>query len=333
MNKVLAVTAVLMLLGLSITAQADITIDTVTVGDAGNVADTQVMNDLTTGYGSVGYNYNIGKYEVTAGQYTEFLNAKAKADDGVLYNTSMSNTRYGSGITRSDVYGKYTYSVASDFANRPVNYVSFLDACRFTNWLNNGQGNGDTETGTYNMRSSPCTRSANWKWALASEDEWYKAAYYDPNKGGMGIEGYWDYATGSDTFPGRDMADVSGNNCNGSTSPGPYPIDSGKYTTVVGGFQNSPSAYGTFDQSGNVSEWTETIVIDHYINPGRSVRCIRGGSFSGVSSSGVRGVPYDLTSESSTNGFRVVQAVPEPSSFIVLAGGLVGLLGIRKRKV
>ena len=37
--------------------------------------------------GSVGYNYNIGKYEVTAGQYTEFLNAVARTDTYGLYNT------------------------------------------------------------------------------------------------------------------------------------------------------------------------------------------------------------------------------------------------------
>ena len=30
--------------------------------------------------GSVGYAYNIGKYEVTAGQYTEFLNKVAGTD-------------------------------------------------------------------------------------------------------------------------------------------------------------------------------------------------------------------------------------------------------------
>ena len=54
-----------------------VTIDMVTVGNPGNAADTRY--DLT-GFGSVGYNYQIGKYEVTAGQYTEFLNAVAKAD-------------------------------------------------------------------------------------------------------------------------------------------------------------------------------------------------------------------------------------------------------------
>ena len=73
-----------------------VTIDMVTVGNPGNAPDTEVMTCCgsstgTTGYGSVGYRYRIGKYEVTAGQYTEFLNAVAKADPNGLYNTEMAS--------------------------------------------------------------------------------------------------------------------------------------------------------------------------------------------------------------------------------------------------
>ena len=60
----------------------------VTVGNPGNAADTRYD---ATGFGSVGYVYQIGKYEVTAGQYTEFLNAVAKADPNGLYNTAMGD--------------------------------------------------------------------------------------------------------------------------------------------------------------------------------------------------------------------------------------------------
>ena len=41
------------------------------------------------GFGAVGYMYNIGKYEVTAGQYCEFLNKVAATDTYGLYNDSM----------------------------------------------------------------------------------------------------------------------------------------------------------------------------------------------------------------------------------------------------
>ena len=60
----------------------------VTVGNPGNAPDTR-YNAISVG--SVGYAYQIGKYEVTAGQYTEFLNAVAKADPNGLYNTAMGD--------------------------------------------------------------------------------------------------------------------------------------------------------------------------------------------------------------------------------------------------
>jgi len=60
------------------TAQAAITIETVSVGNAGNAADTST-------YGAVAYSYDIGKYEVTNTQYAAFLNAKAETDPNGLY--------------------------------------------------------------------------------------------------------------------------------------------------------------------------------------------------------------------------------------------------------
>ena len=73
------------------TAQADVfnmapgltSLQFVTVGNPGNAPDTR-YNGISVG--SVDHVYQIGKYEVTAGQYTEFLNAVAKADPNGLYN-------------------------------------------------------------------------------------------------------------------------------------------------------------------------------------------------------------------------------------------------------
>ncbi|MDO8684561.1 MAG: SUMF1/EgtB/PvdO family nonheme iron enzyme [Armatimonadota bacterium] len=328
MKKVFGAMAVIALLCLCVAAHA-VVMETVEVGNAGNTADT-------TGYGSVAYTYNIGKYEVTAGQYTEFLNAKAKTDKYGLYNPFMASNTAGCQIQRTGGSGSYTYSIASDYANRPVNYVSYWDACRFANWLGNGQGNGSTEAGAYTLNGynwndghgNTIQRNANWKWAVTSEDEWYKAAYYDPNKAGGA--GYWDYPTSSNTTPGRDMADASGNNANYYGNP--YPIDSGKYTTVVGEFQNSDSPYGTFDQGGNIYEWNEAIRSEgsNYADRG-----LRGGSFylpdDFLQASSYR-YHYDTLSEFRHIGFRVSEVVPEPSSIIALAGGLVGLLGMRRRR-
>jgi formylglycine-generating enzyme required for sulfatase activity len=269
---------------------ATVTIDLVPVGNPGNAADPR------TGYGAVNYNYAIGTCEVTAAQYCEFLNAKAKSDPHELYNDYMASIEpwwpWGCDIQRLGTSGSYEYTVPPDYANRPVNCVNFWSACRFVNWLSNGQGNGDTETGTYTLNgydgyyNPGIQRNAGATWVVPTQDEWYKAAYYDPNKAGG--PGYWLYPTKSDVAPGRDMTEATnpGNNANSFSfsADAAYPIDSGKYyTTIVGEFQLSASPYGTFDQGGNVWEWTDTVVD--------SLNRIRGGSFYGDTEGGTYGPP------------------------------------------
>jgi len=152
-----------------------VTIDWVTVGGAGNAPDT-------TGFGAVAQTYRISKTEVTNAQYAEFLNAKAASDPLGLYNTSMGSG-FG-GIRRSGTSGSYTYRATPGRANKPVVWVSFHNSLRFSNWLGNGQGNGDTETGAYTISAAgisnnSITRNPGANIFLTSEDEWYKAAYYD----------------------------------------------------------------------------------------------------------------------------------------------------------
>ena len=112
----------LALLFLGALAQATITIETVMVGDPGNQGDAQSCvschsprPDSTAGYGSVGYVYNIGKYEITAAQYTAFLNAVAATDTYGLYNPNMwsftlAKCEEGCRIERSGSSGSYSYS-------------------------------------------------------------------------------------------------------------------------------------------------------------------------------------------------------------------------------
>lgn len=308
-----------------------VTIATVPVGNPGNAGEWS--GESHGGYGpnricgAVNYEYRIGKYEVTAGQYTEFLNKVAATDMYGLYNTQMWSSITGCKIQRSGSSGTYTYSVASDHANRPVNYVSYWDACRFTNWLHNDQptgpqGEGTTETGAYTLNGyngqdgRTIQRNPDWKWAITSEDEWYKAAYYNP-----AASSYYDYPTSSNTSPGQDMADASGNNANYYTAPYTYPLDSPHYTTVAGEFQNSNSPYGTFDQGGNVWEWNEALVSGSY-------RGLRGGSFYDGDDDDLhasyRNAEYDgPAAEFGDVGFRVV---PEPATLsLIVLGGLAML--------
>jgi sulfatase modifying factor 1 len=204
------------------------------------------------------YEYQIGKYEVTNTQYAAFLNAVAATDTFSLYNTNMGSAVFG-GITRTGSSGSYTYATKSGFENKPVIYVSFWDATRFANWLNNGQGSASTETGSYTLGSvtnpvnSSVTRNVGANWVVASENEWYKAAYYDPNKGGPGVGGYWLHATQSDTLgQNNPFTDANGANYyDGDYANGGF---SGPGTTDVGAYANADSYYGTSDQGGNVFE-------------------------------------------------------------------------------
>jgi len=328
-QSILVLVMVCVLLALNSGTQA-VTIDWVTVGNAGNIADTEVMSDGTTGYGSVGYEYQIGKYEVTAGQYTEFLNAVAATDTYGLYNSDMWEEDpwgdFGCKIQQSGSSGSYTYSVAADWANRPVNYTSFYDSLRFANWLHNGQPTGPqdystTENGAYDMSlGDSVVRMLGALVWLTSEDEWYKAAYHKND----GVTGnYFDYPTSSDTVPGRDMDEVTnpGNNANYIIDTD-FLIGSPYYRTEVGEFELSDSPYGTFDMGGNVWEWNET--------PIGFFRGVRGGSYFTddyyLSSSTRIYAPHN---EFNNVGFRVA-SVPEPCSLVLLSIG--GLTLLRKRR-
>src|SRR5206468_4311455 len=96
----------------------------------------------------------------------------------------------------------YAYTTIAGRENMPVDVVSFFDAMRFANWLNNGQGNVDTETGSYTLNGATDTgyhtpaRNAGATIVIASEDEWFKAAYYD-----AASTSYFRFPTGSDTAP------------------------------------------------------------------------------------------------------------------------------------
>jgi len=305
----LSVAALAAVTGLAIsTASASITIPTVAIGNPGNAPDP-----LTGGlYGSVAYTYNIGQTEVTNAQYAAFLNARAASDPFALYNTNMAGM-FG-GITRSGSDGSYSYSTVSGRENNPVNFVSFWDATRFANWLHNGQGNGDTETGAYTLTpggisANTITRNAGWQWAVTSEDEWYKAAFHQPASQGGDSDNYWQYPTSSNTKPVAGV-DANYGHVIGNTTP-------------VGIF--APNFYGTFDMGGNVWEMNDTIIGER--------RGLRGGMFTanrnGFNLRSENRSNLSPATESETRGFRVVQ-VPTPGAAALL--GLGGLLAARRRR-
>ncbi len=307
-------------------AMAAFTMEYVNVLDPGNTADA-------TSYGSVSTSYRIGKNEVTNAQYAEFLNAVASTNnDYGLYNSNMNSAASVGGITQTAIIGGFSYAAKPGMENRPVTYVSFLDAARFANWMHNGQktaGNGgaaSAESGAYTLNGMVITgisRSGGATVFLPSENEWYKAAYYDPNRNGIGSAGYWPYATQSASLSSNTIGVAGAANYTigaaGNTGTGPG--SSIEVTNVDAYGTNSDSAYGTNGQTGNVREITETV------SSGTS-RVSRGGSFNltiaSTLSSGATGrVSVAAATDSEFVGFRVAALIPEPSTalFTVLAVG------------
>lgn len=336
-------------------ATATVVIDTVLVGDEGNPSDQVYAynNPNNEALGSVPYAYRIGTYEVTNSQYAEFLNAKARdADPLLLYNDRMGSEISG-GISRSGDPGDYVYAVKENMGNKPVNFVNCYDAYRFVNWLHNGQGSGDTETGAYTLGAynpggypvdaSTIVRNPGASWFIPNENEWYKAAYYDPRTaaegGPPGDDHYWYAATQSDTVPLVATADAFGNISNPGANVANTDLGAdwngqdGNVTTVGSAGPLSASYYGTYDQAGNVWEWVDTQFEENGWGRG-----LRGGAWNlnpFNTPADLRNIAKIATGSYPYIGFRVaapVTAVPEPSSLVLAAVGIVGLCCVAKRR-
>lgn len=306
--------------------------DWATVGNPGNADDN-------TGFGGVDYTYRISKHEVTNAQYSEFLNTvdPTGVNPNSIYNPQMSSNANGGINFNGGAASGSKYEIKSGRDDNPAVFVSFFSAMRFTNWLENGQGSGGTESGVYTISNGLSeVRSANAKYWIPSEDEWYKAAYYDP----IGV--YYDYPTGTDTEPysdnpgslnapdGTNVANFKKNDgiANGyddghAVTGSPSDVSGQNYLTDVGAYSSATSPYGTFDQGGNVREWNEAVI--QVVAPSRG---LRGGSWV-ESSVFLRSDAQTAASAGGSNrivGFRMAAAVPEPSTMLLGALAAVGLL-------
>ncbi|MEI8372586.1 MAG: autotransporter-associated beta strand repeat-containing protein [Planctomycetota bacterium] len=277
-----------------------ITIDMVPVGNANNTADTN-------GYGRVTENFNIGKYEVTNAQYAAFLNEVDAGGTNAkgIYNANMGSAPRGGITYTSGAASGAKYTIRASMGNKPVNYVSWYDAARFTNWLSNGQGGCSTETGSYTLSGNTgiITKNVGAKVYIPSEDEWYKAAYSNPADSSYSL-----YPTHSNTRPTLATADTLGNISNPGANVANYNYGAdwngqdGNVTTVGSAGAESASFYGTFDQGGNVWEWNDAVISG-------SFRGLRGGSFGDntdwLASSDRYKAYGDPTGENTNKGFRV----------------------------
>ena len=275
-------------------------IDFLNIGNAGNAADT-------TGFGAVPYAYHVGKYEISQDAITK--------------------------ATLSDVTaGPWT-------GNQPAATISWYEAAAFVNWLNTSTGNQAAykdltfSGGSWSMElwssadawqlgGENLYRNKDAVYFLPSENEWYKAAYY--NAAGTN---YFLYPTAGNTAP---VPVASGTNVGAAVYDQPYeqgPAD----VNSAGGL----SLYGTMGQGGNAMEWMET-AADGTNNSPTEVRTIRGGDWATpelflVSSGDLARGQSDPYLESNGMGFRVA-SIPEPSTYALLLLGAGAVYAWKRRK-
>jgi hypothetical protein len=283
----------------------------VTIGNAGNAADTTGAPNLA---GAVGYEYGIGKFEVS-----EDMIAKFNASQSLQITKDARGTA------------------------KPATSVSWNEAARFVNWLNTSTGGFDaynfttggvnddialwTADDTLDYEATNPYRSKRATYVLPSYNEWYKAAYYNPTN-----STYYDFPNGSNTAPTAVASGTGDNTAVYNGQSGPADVN------LAGGL----SPYGVMGLGGNVFEWEESS-SDLANSSGSFNRGLRGASWStGTSDSLSSSSRLDIgpSSEVFSIGFRVASlsssgppAVPEPSMMVIgTLFGLGGLIGKRRMK-
>ena len=274
------------------------------------ISQTNNANDPASGniYGAVPYEYRASIYEISQNAIT-----KATA-------SGMANVTAGAWTNQS----------------QPAANITWYEAAAFVNWLNTSSGKTAAYNLTFSTSWSMTLQSSSNAWTLGgtnlyrnkdayyflpSEDEWYKAAYY--NAAGTN---YFVYPTASSSVPTSVGSGTNPNTAVFYASGAGYTAPA--EVTTAGGL----SPYGTMGQGGNVRDLIET-AADGVNDSTTENRSMLGGFWGDtavvLSSTGNRQTAA-VTLENPNLGFRVA-SVPEPSTYALLLLG-AGAMYLWKRR-
>lgn len=300
-----------------------------TVGSPGNAAYEAPFPPSepdVNGRGSVAYEYRITRMEVSTAQWLEFQNAFAQVPGNPL--DPGTPTFWGATIDRViPSTGRFVYRLLNEPNARqlPVAGMSWRDAARYCNWLQNGKqvslaalSTGAYDTTTWGRNSDGTitdapTHMPGASYWIPTLDEYLKAAHFDPNKSGPGQAGWWSYMNSSDAPAITGLPGV------GTTSAGystPEDPDAG-WLIPLGAYTNSQSPWGLWDTSGGAAEWTEEKVVNERVYVGSEVGdrglAIPNRDYVGT----VGGQPVQGIFDTS---FRIASSVPSPPvTFLVFS--------------
>lgn len=304
----------------------------VTIGAVGNRATipTEVPMGSSLQIGAVGYEYRISTTEVSGRDWFEFVQAYAP-----YVGTAFANPAFTSGavIFRGfGVGGVPTYTMDPIYNDRALDF-GWRYAARYANWLHNDKSitpaafeNGAYDTSTFTSNpdgtvNDQLAHNPSARFWIPTQNEWVKATYYDPNRYGVGQEGYWQHPGGQDTplqggLPGQPGAQT------------PAPVQGPALYPDVGSYPDVNSPWGLLDTSGGAAEWTET---GFNVFGGRRLRY---GSYTGVGENymyldRIDRLTYEFSASGAPAGLRLASAVPSPSGALAF---VIGTMVMYRRK-